>query len=269
MEINMKKNVFIILIVILMALSGCKSKKGVTVSPGSTAKEVYEQAKKYIRRNPEKARLLFKEVMQLYPTSVYARLAKIGIADSYYKEKGAASLIMAAAEYQDYVNLYPQSPDAAYASYQVGMSYYRQIKKPGRDPTSTIAALKYFESMVKQFPDTKETEEAKKKITKLRQNLAYHYFRIGLANYRLKAHKGAIDRFKQVIDNYPEFKGNDKTFYYTGRSYYATRDYDSALSFFQRVINSYPRSKYAKKSQKMIKKTNKRKVKFSKGDRKK
>lgn len=265
----MKKKAFIILIVILLAFSGCKSKKSVTVTPGSTAKEVYEKARKYIKRNPEKARLLFKEVMQLYPTSVYARMAKIGIADSYYKEKGAASLIMAAAEYQDYVNLYPQSPDAAYASYQIGMSYYRQIKKPGRDQTSAIAALKYFESMVTQFPDTKEAEEAKKKIAKLRHNLAYHYFRIGLANYRLRAYKGAIDRFKQVIDNYPEFKGNDKTFYYTGCSYYATEDYDSALSFFQRVINSYPRSKYVKKSQKMIKKTNKKKAKLSKGDKRK
>lgn len=265
----MKKNVFIILIVILLVLTGCKSKKGVSVTPGSTAKGVYEQAKKYIKKDPEKARLLFKEVMQLYPTSVYARLAKIGIADSYYKEKGSASLIMAAAEYQDYVNLYPQSPDAAYASYQIGECYFRQVKKPGRDQTNTEAALKYFEVMVRQFPETKEAEEAKKKITKLRDYLASHFFRIGLANYRLKAFKGAVARFKQVIDNYPEYKKNDKTFFYTGKTYFAMDDYDSALSFFQRVINSYPKSKYVKKSQKMIKKVNKKKSKPAKVVKKK
>lgn len=265
----MKKNVLIISIVFLLAISGCKSKKSIDVTPGSTAKEVYEQAKKYIKKDSEKARLLFKEVMQLYPTSVYARLGKIGIADSYFKEKGSASLIMASAEYQDYVNLYPQSPDAAYASYQVGNCYLRQMKKPGRDQTNTHNALKYLENMVQQFPDTKEAKEAKEKIKKCRNYLASHYSRIGVANYNLKAYKGAVERFKQVIDNYPEYKKNDKTFFFTGKTYFAMKEYDSALSFFQRVINSYPKSKYVKKSQKMIKKTNKLKKKPPEGDSKK
>ncbi|MCK5056081.1 MAG: outer membrane protein assembly factor BamD [Candidatus Aminicenantes bacterium] len=265
----MKKNALIVLIVILMAISGCKSKKDIDVTPGSTAKAVYNQAKKFIKRNPDKARSLFKDVMQLFPTSVYARLSKIGIADSYFKEKGAGTLIMASAEYQDYVNLYPQSPDAAYASYQVGMCYSRQMKKPGRDQTNTKNALKYFENMVRQFPDTKEAEEAKKKIEKARNYLASHYFRVGLANYRLKAYKGAISRFKQVIDEYPEFARNDKTFYFTGRTYFAMEEYDSAASFFRRIINSFPKSKYVKKSQKMIKKINKQKAAPAKGDKKK
>ncbi|MCI0470442.1 MAG: tetratricopeptide repeat protein [Candidatus Aminicenantes bacterium] len=264
----MKKNAFIIVVVILLAISGCKSKKEIAVTPGGTAKDVYEQAKKYVKKDPEKARVLFKEVMQLYPTSVYAGLAKIGIADSYYKDKDAASLILAAAEYQEFVNLYPQSPDAAYASYQIGMSYYRQIKRPGRDQTNTASALKYFELTVQQFPDTKEAEEAKKNIARTRDHLADHNFRIGLANYRLKAYKGAIDRFKEVIDNYPEFSGNDKTFFYTGITYFAMKDYDSAISFFQGVINNYPKSKYLKKAQKMIEKANKQKTRKKKVGRK-
>jgi outer membrane protein assembly factor BamD len=261
MEINMKKNVIIILVVILVAISGCKSKKSVDLTPGATAKEVYEQAKKYIKRDPAKARLLFKELMQLYPTSVYARLSKIGIADSYFKEKGSSSLVMASAEYQDYVNLYPQSPDAAYASFQVGNCYFRQIKKPGRDQTNTHTALKYLENMVQQFPDTKEAKEAKKMIEKIRLSLASHYLGIGLANLKLKAYKGAVERFKQVIDNYPEFIKNDKTYFAAGKSYFAMKEYESALSFFRRVINSYPKSKYGKKSQKMIIKINKQKAK--------
>lgn len=264
----MKKNAFIIVLVVLLAISGCKSKKEIAVSPGGTAKDIYEQAKKQVKKDPEKARLLFKEVMQLYPTSVFAGMAKIGIADSYYRDKDAASLILAAAEYQEFVNLYPQSPDAAYASYQIGMSYFRQIRKPGRDQTNTVNALKYFELTVQQFPDTKEAEEAKKKIEKARSNLADHNFRIGQANYRVKAFKGAIDRFKEVIDNYPEFSGNDKTFFYTGKTYYVMKDYDSAISFFQGVINNYPKSKYLKKSQQMIQKANKQKTKKKKVGRK-
>ncbi len=240
--------------VLLIGFNACKHTKEIAISPAASAKEVYEQAKRYIKRDPDRARLLFKEVMQLFPDSIYARLGKIGIADSYFREKGAASLVMAAAEYQEYVNLYPQSPDAAYASYQVGICYFRQMKKPGRDQTAAHEALKHFNSMVKKYPGTKEAEDAEKKIVKIRENLAAHYYRIGLADYRLKAFEGAISRYKQVIDNYPEYKNNDRTFYQAGRAYFALRDFDSAISFFQRVINSYPKSKYIKKSQRFIKK---------------
>lgn len=240
------------MVLTLLVISGCKPKKEVTVTPvGITAKDIYEQAKKFMKRSPEKARLLFKEVMQLYPSSVYARLGKIGIADSFFKERGSSSLVMAAAEYQDYVNLYPQSPDASYASYRVGVCYLRQTKKPGRDQSSTGIALKHFENMIKQFPGTKEAAEAKKHITKCRHNLASHTYKIGVANFRMKAFPGAITRFKEVMDKYPEFTAMDKNFYYAGRTYFIMDDYDLALSFFQRVMNNYPKSKLAKKAQKM------------------
>ena len=76
--------------------------------------------------------------MQLYPDSVYASKAKLGIADSYFRDKDSASLIMAAAEYQEYVNLYPYSPDAVYAKHQIGMCYFKQMKKPERDQPNTF-----------------------------------------------------------------------------------------------------------------------------------
>ena len=67
----------------------------------------------------------------------------------------------------------------------------------------------------------------------------------------MKAFPGAITRFKEVMDKYPEFTAMDKNFYYAGRTYFIMDDYDLALSFFQRVMNNYPKSKLAKKAQKM------------------
>jgi len=250
---------YILLIIVMISLSvipGCRKKKAV-LNPEDLGsdKEIYQKAIKLTKRDAEKARLLFKEIMHLYPDSMYARRAKIGIADSYYKQKDAASMIMAAAEYQEYVNLYPNSPDAVYAKFQIAMCYHRQLKKPGRDQTNTIEAIKALESMIKQYPDTKEADEAKIKIANARQNLAEHYYNIGTSNFKLKAYKGAITRFKQVIDEYPEFNHNDKLFFYTGKCYFVLKDYDSALSFFQKIINSFPKSKFIKKTKQMIEKT--------------
>jgi outer membrane protein assembly factor BamD len=243
-----------LLMIVLLFSAGCK-KKSVSLNPQELGsdKQIYEKAKARIKRDPERARLLFKEVMHLYPDSIYASRAKIGIADSYFKQKDSSALVLAAAEYQEYVNLYPNSPDAVYAKYQIAMCYIRQMKKAGRDQTNTHQAIKALESMIKQYPGTNEAEEAKKQLEKARQRLAEHYYGIGKTNLKLNAYKGAINRFKQVIDNYPDFKGNDKLFFYTGKCYYAIKDYDSAISFFQKIVNSYPKSKMLKKASKMIK----------------
>jgi outer membrane protein assembly factor BamD len=239
---------------VVLITGGCGKKKDISLSPDDMGsdKEIYEKAKKRMKGNPEKARLLFKEVMHLYPDSIYARRAKIGIADSYYRQKDAAALVMAATEYQEYVNLYPNSPDAVYAKYRIAMCYIRQMKSPGRDQTNTHKAIKALENMIRQYPDTNEAKEAKKQLEKARQRLAAHYFNIGRTNFKMKAYMGAVNRFKQVVDNYPDFEHNDKLFYLLGRCYYAMRDYNTALSFFQKIVNSYPQSKFLKKATGMI-----------------
>jgi outer membrane protein assembly factor BamD len=251
----MKKIVLTLTLLMLVLLTGCRSKKTVSIDPSEKGsdKKMYENAIKYMTRDPEKARLLFKEVGQLYPDSIYANKAKLGIGDSYFKERDSASLVMAASEYQEYVNLYPYSPDAVYAKYQAGMCYFKQVKKPERDQTNTFAAIKAFEGVLQQYPGTPEADEAKKRIDECRQTLARHYYLIGYYDYLMKSYTGAIARFKQVMDEYPDFKGNDKLYYFTGKTYAAMQDFDSALSFFQRVVGSHAKSKYAKKAQRQIK----------------
>ena len=258
MESIMKKLFALALLLILFLSPGCRSKKSVSIDPSDKGsdKKMYENAMKYINKNPEKARLLFKEIMQLYPDSIYANKGKLGIGDSYFKERDSASLVMAASEYREYVSLYPYSPDAVYAKHQIGMCYYKQVRKPERDQTNTFAAIKAFEGVIQQYPDTPEAEEAKKKINECRQNLANHYYLIGYYNYTMKSYLGAIARFKQVMDEYPDFSKNDKLFYFTGKTYLAMNDLDSALSFFQRLVGSYAKSKYAKRSQRLIVKIN-------------
>jgi outer membrane protein assembly factor BamD len=258
----MKKNALLIAVFLLAAMTGCRSKKAVLIDPSEKGsdKTMYENAMKYIRRDPEKARLLFKEIGQLYPDSIYANKAKLGIGDSYFKERDAASLVMAAAEYQEYVNLYPYSPDAVYAKYQIGLCYYKQVKKPERDQTHTFTTIKAFEGVIQQYPGTPEAEQAREKIDECRQILAQHYFQIGYYNYLMKSYAGAISRFKQVMDEYPDFNANDKLLYYTGKTYAAMKDIDSALSFFQRVVGSHAKSKYAKKAQRQINKLKRQSV---------
>jgi len=259
----MKHTATVLFLSLFLLSPACKSKRILTLDPSERGSDqtMFENAQRYAGRDQEKARMLYKEIINLFPGSIYAQRAKLGIADSYFRQKDSGSLLLAASEYQDYVNLYPYAPDSAYAKFQIGQCYFRQMRKPGRDQNNTFLAIKAFESLIQLYPTTKEADEGREKIKQARQSLARHYYQIGLSNYRLKTYTGAIERFKQVINEYPEFDGNDRLFYYTGLSYAGIGDIDSALSFFQRIISSHPNSKFAKRAERQV-----RRLKLQKSD---
>jgi len=267
----MKRIAWILSLALICSLAACKSsqmKLQLTAEERGSAKVIYEKARDMIKKNPQRARMLFKEIMQLHPDSIYARRAKIGIADAYFKQGDAASLVVAASEYQEYVNLYPNSPDAAYAKFQVGECYFARMRKPERDQTNTKAAIKSFQELLELYPGTREAREAEKRIAECRNNLAMHNFRIGYYNMKYGSFKGAIQRFKHVIDEFPDFSQNDSLFFYTGQAYMAMQDWKNALSFFQKVTGSFPKSKFARKSAKLMKKVD-RKLQAAEGAEKK
>jgi len=233
----------------------CKKESVSTVPDTSVSEsEYYEKGIALLKKNAEKGRLVLKQVIQLYPTSIFAQKAKISIADSFLKKKDSSSLIMAVSEYQEYLGLYPNSPDAIYAKYQIGMCYFYQMKKPGRDQTNTMSAIKAFESLVRQFPETQEAEMAQKNIAEAKECLAKHQFLIGRTNYLVKSYQGAINRFKEVMDNFPEYKGMDQLIFLTAKSYLGLGDVETARSFFQQVLDRYASSTVSKKAAKELEK---------------
>ena len=90
-----------------------------------------------VKKDTEKSRLYFRQVIDSFPKSFYAQRAKLAIADSYFEKGDEGSMILAASEYREFIQLYPFSPSAPYAQYQIAMSYFKKALKPGRDQTKT------------------------------------------------------------------------------------------------------------------------------------
>lgn len=245
----MMRRILPLLCICVLTFLACKKDTlNTTPTESISENESYEKGVALLKKNTEKGRLLLKQIIQLYPTSIFAQKAKIAIADSYVKKSDPGSLLMAVSEYQEYLGLYPNSPDAIYAKYQIGMCYYYQMKKAGRDQTNTLAAIKAFESLIRQFPDTREAEAAQKNIAVAKQNVATHYFLIGRTNFIVKAYQGAINRFKDIMDQYPDYSGMDQVIFLTANSYAGIGDADTARSFYQQVVDRYAKSKFAKKA---------------------
>jgi len=141
----------------------------------------------------------FDEVDRQNPYSDWARKALLMSAYSYYQAQEYSDCITSA---QRYVTLHPGSPDAAYAQYLIGSSYYDQILDVTRDQARAEKAINSLEEVVRKYPDSEYATAAKKKIDMARDQLAGKEMEIGRFYLNKRDFIGAINRFKVVVTQY-------------------------------------------------------------------
>ena len=93
----------------------------------------------YKKGHYTEARLSFQTLINTYPDSEYLAKAKLGLADSYFKEGGTSNLTQAVSEYKDFGTFFPFLDEAAYAQMQVGMCHYKMMEKSDRHRPCAIS----------------------------------------------------------------------------------------------------------------------------------
>jgi outer membrane protein assembly factor BamD len=141
----------------------------------------------------------FEEVDRQHPYSDWARKSLIMSAFAYYEGGDYDESITAA---KRYVTLHPGSPDAAYAQFLIGSSYFDRIPDISRDQDRTEKAVTELEEVVRKFPNTEYAISAKKKIDIARDQLAGKEVDVGRWYMQKKDYTGAINRFKVVVTRY-------------------------------------------------------------------
>ena len=141
----------------------------------------------------------FEEVDRQHPYSDWARKALIMSAYAYYESREYDEAVTAA---KRYVTLHPGSPDAAYAQYLIGASYFDQIADVSRDQQRTEKAMQALDEVVRKFPTTEYAASAKKKIEVARDQIAGKEMTVGRFYLEKRDFTGAINRFKVVVTRY-------------------------------------------------------------------
>lgn len=184
------------LLLLAAACSGTKEDKYVE----RPVEDLYNRAMstlstgEYIRAAKE-----FDEVDRQHPYSVWATKAKLMAAYSYYQATKYDDAILAAERFKQ---LHPGNKDAPYAYYLVAISYYEQIVDVARDQRNTELALKSLEEVVRRFPTTEYARDARLKLDLARDHLAGKEMTIGRYYQGQKQYIAAINRYRNVVDNY-------------------------------------------------------------------
>ena len=171
------------------------------VLPDEPAEKLYNEGVYYLneKHDAKNASKKFEEVDRQHPYSEWARKSLLMSAYAYYEARSYEECITAA---KRYISLHPGTPDAAYAMYLVGASYFDQIPDVSRDQGRTEKAIASLEEVIRKFPDSEYAASARRKIEEGHDQLAAKEMTVGRYYQDKKNFIGAINRFKVVVTRY-------------------------------------------------------------------
>jgi outer membrane protein assembly factor BamD len=242
-------------IVLLAATAACGVRHAGLVPPGTSEPDRFLFEKGTASLNSKKwltAREFFKQLVETYVQSPYRPDAKLGIGDTYLGEGTAEALVLAMNEFREFLSFYPTNRRADYAQYKLGLAHFRQMRGAQRDQTETREAIKELQTFLDRYPNSSLLPEVKAKFREARDRLSESDYMVGYFYFRQRWYPGAIDRFKELLKQDPEYTGRDAVYYYLGESLIKTRKEAEALPYYEKLVSEFERSEYLPEAQRRI-----------------
>jgi outer membrane protein assembly factor BamD len=236
-------------------LSACASTPRGLVPPGTAEPDKFLFDKGTEALNAKKwltAREYFKQVTETYTQSPYRPDAKLGIGDTYLGEGTAEALVLAINEYREFLTFYPTNRRADYAQFKLGMAHFRQMRSPQRDQTETREAVKELQAFVDRYPNSSLMPEAQAKLREAKDRLDESNYLVGYFYFRQRWYPGAIDRFRQVLKEDPEYTNRDAVYFYLAESLVKMNQQAEALPYLEKLVDEFERSEYLQDAQRRI-----------------
>jgi outer membrane protein assembly factor BamD len=185
----------------------------------------------------------FEEVDRQQPYSEWARKSLIMSAYAYYEAGDYDDSINSA---KRYIQLHPGSPDAAYAQYLIGSSYFDQIRDISRDQDRTEKAIGTLQELIRKYPDTEYAAAGKRKIAIARDQLAGKEVMLGRWYLDRRDYTGAINRFKIVVTRYQTTRHVEEALLRLTEAYMALGIVDEAQTSAAVLGHNFPDSRWYK-----------------------
>jgi outer membrane protein assembly factor BamD len=213
----------IVLTLLVSQLSGCETLSALTASDDTPArkdkedeysgwdeKKFHDQAKQALEgKSYQKAITLYEALEARYPFGDYAPQAQLNVAYAYYKNDDPEAALAAA---DRFIKTHPRNPSVDYAYYLKGLVNYNRgigfidrfipTDSSQRDPGSARDAHDNFQELLRRFPNSKYSDDARQRLIALRNNLAMYEIHVADFYMRRKAYEAAVNRANHVIKEF-------------------------------------------------------------------
>tara|TARA_B100001250_G_scaffold411678_1_gene440893 strand:- start:2168 stop:3007 length:840 start_codon:yes stop_codon:yes gene_type:complete len=213
----------------------------------------------------------FNEAELLYPQSIWAPRSALMAAYAYFSQFYYNDAII---ELERFLDKYKNHPRRVYAYYLLALCHYDQIIDEKKDLREMIQAQKYFNIVIKNYPNTEFAMDSEFKLELIKEILAAK--EMYLARYYVDREKWipAINRFKQVATVYETTIYVDEALHrlveihykiglideskkyaaLLGYNYQSSQWYEETYKIFNRKYDNISKSKSEKKQKSLLKK---------------
>ena len=202
----MLKSLIIFLISALLVLSCSKKDKIETTLEEGTIEEqmilAYKEGLEFLEQGDALyASKKFNEAEILFPQSIWAPKSSVMSAYSlyYYNYYGDAIF-----QLERHLKNYPNDKNLAYVHYLIAICYFEKLSDEKKDLEPLILTQKKFEYIINNYPNTDFAIDSKYKLDLILDMLAAKEMYIGRHYMETEKWIGAINRFKNVINNYDD-----------------------------------------------------------------
>jgi outer membrane protein assembly factor BamD len=254
MKILIKHLLFILIIFII----GCSSDKNIKVSSLEgdqmeiQMKNAYKEAlDAYEKEDYLTAADKFNEAEMLFPQSEWAPKSSLNAAYSYYVDEYYNDSIL---QLEKFIKTYPGNERMSYAHYLLAMSHYGQIVDEKKDIEPLIESKKNFTFVVKNYPNTDFSIDAKFKLDLIEETLASK--EMFIAKHYIKKEKWipAINRLKFILKDYETTVYVEEAIHRLVEINYKIGLLDESKRYANLLGYNYASSEWYKKSYKILNK---------------
>lgn len=234
----------------LLLFSGCSfgSKSSKPTSKSNTSAEVLlKQGTEYLdKKKYSQAIRQFDRIREEYPFSTQAVEVDLKIARASHLSKKYSE---AEAAYKDFLAMRPTNKEVPYVIYQLGRLHFDQFTTIDRDQKNIETAMGYFARVIKDYPESPDVADAKKKWSQCRRYLAEREYYVGSFYLKEKKYAAAKERFERIVRLYLDTPVGIKALYHLGETYRLENNSVKASLAYEALIKHYPKSEQARKAQ--------------------
>ena len=202
----MLKSLIVFLISALLILSCSKKDKiEATLEEGTIEEQMilaYKEGLEFLEKGDALyASKKFNEAEILFPQSIWAPKSSVMSAYSLYYYNYYDDAIF---QLKRHLKNYPNDKNLAYVHYLIAICYFEKLSDEKKDLEPLIQTQKKFEYIINNYPNTDFAIDSKYKLDLILDMLAAKEMYIGRHYMETEKWIGAINRFKNVINNYDD-----------------------------------------------------------------
>ncbi|MGH1538556.1 MAG: outer membrane protein assembly factor BamD [Gammaproteobacteria bacterium] len=250
----------LLLLILLVTISSCSSlwpfgkddeDKDPEIAADESAAKIYTAANKaLLTRDITTAVEQYELLESRYPFGRYAQQGLLELSYAYHLNNNTHKAL---STINRFIKLNPLHPSIDYAYYMKGLITFNSGKSifhivvkrdpSDNDPTSLHEAFEIFSLLIEKYPDSEYADDAKLRMTYLRNELAEYELKVAKFYMKRGAYVASANRAKYIMENYQGAEVMPEAVYTLEQAYLALGVKDLAYDTHRVYTQNYQTGK--------------------------